>query len=298
MPSQVISTTAVDGFIPWKKGKVRDIYDLDRDLLIVATDRLSAFDVVLPDGIPDKGKVLTQVSAFWFNRLSHIIPHHLISTEISAFPEPFRSHPGLFSGRSMLVKKTTPVAVECVVRGYITGSGWQEYQRVGSICGITLPAGIRESDRLAEPLFTPTTKADVGVHDENMTFAQVIDLVGVSLASQLRDVAIRLYLEGAAYAQTRGIIIADTKFEFGIDSSGDLMLIDEALTPDSSRFWPSDGYHPGTSQPSFDKQYVRDYLVALKWNKRPPGPSLPSDVIATTARKYREALELLTGHAL
>jgi phosphoribosylaminoimidazole-succinocarboxamide synthase len=298
MPSQVISTTAVDGFIPWRKGKVRDIYDLDRHLLIVATDRLSAFDVVLPDGIPDKGIVLTQVSAFWFNRFGHIIPHHLISTEINAFPEPFRSHPELFSGRSMLVKKTTPVAVECVVRGYITGSGWQEYQRIGSICGITLPPGIRESDRLTEPLFTPTTKADVGVHDENMTFAQVVDLVGVALASQLRDVSLRLYLEGAAYAQTRGIIIADTKFEFGIDSNGNLMLIDEALTPDSSRFWPSESYHPGTSQPSFDKQYVRDYLVALKWNKRPPGPSLPSDVIATTARKYREALELLTGHAL
>ncbi len=298
MESQIISTTAVEGFTPSKKGKVRDIYDLDRQLLIAATDRLSAFDVVLPDGIPDKGKVLTQVSAFWFDRLAHILPHHLVSTDITAFPEPFRSHPALFAQRSMLVQKTTPLAVECVVRGYITGSGWNDYLRSGSICGIPLPPGLQESARLAEPLFTPTTKAEVGVHDESMTFAQVKDLVGTVLATQLRDFSIRLYLEGAAYAQTRGIIIADTKFEFGLDSDGTLLLIDEALTPDSSRFWPLDTYRPGTSPPSFDKQFVRDYLLAVKWDKRPPGPSLPPDIIRTTAQKYRDALERLTGHPL
>jgi phosphoribosylaminoimidazole-succinocarboxamide synthase len=298
MSFQIISTTAVKGFTPWKQGKVRDIYDLGSNLLIVATDRLSAFDVVLPDGIPDKGKVLTQVSAFWFQRLRNIIPHHLLSTDLAAFPEPFRSHPDLFSGRSMLVKKTTPLAVECVVRGYITGSGWNEYKRAGSICGLSLPKNLQESERLPEPLFTPTTKAEVGVHDENITFAEVENLVGVALARQLRDLSIRLYVEGATYAETRGIIIADTKFEFGLDNDGIVVWIDEALTPDSSRFWPKDQYRPGTSQPSFDKQYVRDYLVGLHWDKRPPAPRLPQNVIDTTAQKYRDALSLLTGHSL
>jgi phosphoribosylaminoimidazole-succinocarboxamide synthase len=298
MSSHVISTTAADGFVPWKKGKVRDIYDLGERLLIAATDRLSAFDVVLPDGIPDKGKVLTQVSAFWFHHLRHVVPHHLISTAIQEFPEPFRSHPDLFAGRSMLVKKTTPLAVECVVRGYITGSGWSDYKRSGSICGIALPAGLKESDRLPEPLFTPTTKAEVGVHDESITFAEVENLVGKSQASALRDLSIRLYSEGAAYAESRGIIIADTKFEFGLDADGKIVWIDEALTPDSSRFWPSDKYTPGSSQPSFDKQYVRDYLVTLQWDKKPPAPRLPKDVIDTTARKYRDALRLLTDHSL
>ena len=298
MPLQVISTTAVEGFTPWKKGKVRDIYDLGDRLLIVATDRLSAFDVVLPDGIPDKGKVLTQVSAFWFNRLGHIVKHHLVSTASEAFPKPFRLRPDLFAGRSMLVKKTTPLVVECVVRGYITGSGWQDYRRSGAICGIALPAGLQESQPLPEPLFTPTTKADVGVHDESMTFGQVENLLGTSLAKQLRDISIRLYREGAAYAETRGILIADTKFEFGLDDDGMLVWIDEALTPDSSRFWPLDSYRSGASQPSFDKQFVRDYLVSLHWDKRPPGPALPQNVINTTAQKYRDALRLLTGLSL
>ena len=298
MPPQGIITTAVDGFTPWKKGKVRDIYDLGDRLLIVATDRLSAFDVVLPDGIPDKGKVLTQVSAFWFNRLGHIIRHHCVSTASETFPGSFRLRPDLFAGRSMLVKKTTPLAVECVVRGYITGSGWNDYKRSGAICGIALPAGLQESQRLPEPIFTPTTKADVGVHDESITFDQVGNLVGISLAQQLREVSIRLYSEGAAYAETRGILIADTKFEFGLDDDGTLVWIDEALTPDSSRFWPLDSYRSGTSQPSFDKQFVRDYLVSLRWDKRPPGPELPQSVINTTAQKYRDALRLLTGLSL
>lgn len=298
MPSHVISSTAVQGFVPWKKGKVRDIYDLGERLLIVATDRLSAFDVILPDGIPDKGRVLTQVSAFWFNRLSHVVKHHLISTESASFPEPFRSHPELFEGRTMLVKKTTPLAVECVVRGYITGSGWSEYSRTGSICGIRLPAGLVESERLPEPIFTPTTKAEIGVHDENISFTQVEDLVGTALAAQLREISIRLYSEGAAFAETRGILIADTKFEFGLDADGGLVWIDEALTPDSSRFWPRSEYRAGTAQPSFDKQFVRDYLLTLRWDKRPPAPQLPRHVIDTTAQKYRDALRLLTGRAL
>jgi phosphoribosylaminoimidazole-succinocarboxamide synthase len=298
MPSHVISSTAAHGFTPWKQGKVRDIYDLGGHLLIAATDRLSAFDVVLPDGIPDKGKVLTQVSAFWFQRLSNIVPHHLVSTELQAFPEPFRSHPDLFAGRSMLVQKTAPLAVECVVRGYITGSGWSDYKRTGAVCGLTLPKGLQESERLPEPLFTPTTKAEVGVHDESITFADVENLVGSSHAKELRDLSIRLYSEGAAYAETRGIIIADTKFEFGLDGNGRIVWIDEALTPDSSRFWPRDTYRPGTSQPSFDKQYVRDYLISLQWDKRPPAPRLPRNVIDTTAQKYRDALHLLTGITL
>jgi phosphoribosylaminoimidazole-succinocarboxamide synthase len=298
MPSHIISSTAREGFTPWKKGKVRDIYDLGDRLLIVATDRLSAFDVVLPDGIPDKGKVLTQVSAFWFNRLGHIVKNHLISTDIASFPEPYRSRPDLFSGRSMLVQKTTPLAVECVVRGYITGSGWADYKRTRSICGIILPEGLVESQRLPEPLFTPTTKAEVGVHDESISFAQVEELVGTSLARQLRDLSIRLYKEGAAYAETRGILIADTKFEFGIDEDGSIVWIDEALTPDSSRFWPQASYKPGIQQPSFDKQFVRDYLVSVNWDKRPPGPRLPELVIETTATKYKDALHLLTGISL
>lgn len=298
MPLQALNTTAQRGFIPWKKGKVRDIYDLGDRLLIAATDRLSAFDVVLPDGIPDKGRVLTQVSAFWFHRLGHVVRHHLVSTATETFPEPFRSHPDIFADRSMLVEKTVPLAVECVVRGYLTGSGWNDYKRGGSICGISLAPGLKESERLSEPLFTPTTKAEVGVHDESITFGDVVNLVGTSLAGQLRDLSIRLYQEGAAYARTRGILIADTKFEFGLDADGTLVWIDEALTPDSSRFWPLSSYRVGEAQPSFDKQFVRDYLISVQWDKRPPGPELPQDVIATTAQKYRDALRLLTGISL
>jgi len=298
MTVPVVTSTAVDGFVPVKRGKVRDIYDLGDHLLVVATDRLSAFDVILPDGIPNKGRVLTQISAFWFHRLKHLVPHHVVSAHIGDFPEPFRSRPDLFAGRSMLVRKTVPVAVECVVRGYITGSGWNEYRKTGAVCGIPLPAALRESEQLPEPIFTPTTKAEAGLHDENITFADVTALLGKATANRLRDFSIRLYSEGAAYARTRGIIIADTKFEFGIDPDGSLIWIDEALTPDSSRFWPLQSYAAGGSQPSFDKQFVRDYLLTLTWDKRPPAPQLPPHVIATTAKKYEEALERITGQRL
>ena len=298
MPPTVITTTASGRFQPSKVGKVRDLFDLGTSLIIVATDRLSAFDVILPDGIPNKGKVLTQISTFWFQRLHDRVPNHILETRIDGFPEPFRSAPELFAGRSMLVRKTTPLPVECVVRGYITGSGWTEYGKSGSICGIELPAGLRESDRLPEPIFTPTTKADLGAHDQNITFAQLADLVGHGMAVRLRDLSIDLYARGAEYAATRGIIIADTKFEFGTDERGDLIWIDEAMTPDSSRFWPMDRYAPGGAQPSFDKQFVRDYLLEIHWDKKPPAPSLPREIIDTTASKYEEALLRLTGTPL
>lgn len=298
MPAHVITSTAEGPFTPSQQGKVRDLYALGDKLLLCATDRLSAFDVVLPDGIPGKGEVLTRISAFWFQKLSHVVPHHLISIALADLPEPFRSHPGIFAGRSMLVRATKPLPVECIVRGYLSGSGWSEYKKSGSVCGITLPAGLRESDKLPEPIFTPTTKAAIGEHDENITFEQMAGLLGDQRAQEVRDVSIRLYTEGAAHARTRGIIIADTKFEFGVDERGGLVWIDEALTPDSSRFWPVASYAPGGAQPSFDKQFVRDYLLTIKWDKRPPGPSLPPDVIATTAQKYAEALALITGAAL
>jgi len=292
----VLIETGTPSVQPAFRGKVRDVYDLGTELLIVATDRLSAFDVVLPDGIPFKGRVLTQISEFWFRRLSHLLPHHLLTAESADFPEPFRSLPEMFGGRSMLVRKTNAVPVECVARGYLAGSGWNEYRQTGSICGIRLPSGLRESDRLPEPIFTPSTKAERGTHDENITFGEVETRVGRELAARLRDLTIRLYAEGAAFAESRGIIIADTKFEFGIAPDGTLVWIDEALTPDSSRFWPREGYRPGGPQPSFDKQYVRDHLLAVGWNRQPPGPHLPADVVETTGRKYREALRLLTGH--
>jgi phosphoribosylaminoimidazole-succinocarboxamide synthase len=298
MPAHIITSTAGGPFAPSQQGKVRDIYALGDKLLLCATDRLSAFDVVLPDGIPGKGEVLTRISAFWFQQLSHIVPHHLISIALADLPEPFRSHPGIFAGRSMLVRATKPLPVECIVRGYLSGSGWSEYKRTGSVCGITLPAGLRESDQLPEPIFTPTTKAAIGEHDENITFEQMAGILGDKRAREVRDVSIRLYTEGVAHARTRGIIIADTKFEFGVDERDHLVWIDEALTPDSSRFWPVAAYAPGGAQPSFDKQFVRDYLISIKWDKRPPGPSLPADVIATTAQKYAEALALVTGTAL
>lgn len=295
MNSPVVRETASGALTPTKQGKVRDIYDLGDQLLIVATDRISAFDVVLPDGIPNKGRVLTQISAFWFRKLVHIIDHHVVSTSLGDFPEPFRSSPEIFDGRSMLVKKTRPLPVECVVRGYIVGSGWNDYKKTGTICGIPLPAGLRESDRLPEPIFTPSTKAEIGLHDENISFETVIRLVGEETAVKLRDVSLSIYNEAAAFAETRGIIVADTKFEFGLDDSGTIVWIDEALTPDSSRFWPLEEYTPGRPQPSFDKQFVRDYLQAIRWDKTPPGPRLPDDVIATTGRKYEEVLQLLTG---
>ena len=291
----VITTTASAHFTPTKQGKVRDLYDLGDSLLIAATDRISAFDVILPDGIPHKGKVLTQISTFWFHRLSHIVPNHILSTDVREFPEPFRSAPEIFGGRSMLVRKTRPLPVECIVRGYISGSGWNDYRTTGSICGIPLPGGMKESDKLPRPIFTPSTKAEQGLHDENISYDEVVNLLGPAMAAAVRDTTIGIYSEGAAYAAGRGIIIADTKFEFGTDESGKLVWIDEAMTPDSSRFWPMDLYKPGGPQPSYDKQFVRDYLLSIRWDKKPPAPRLPADVITTTSGKYVEALTRLTG---
>jgi phosphoribosylaminoimidazole-succinocarboxamide synthase len=298
MLQPVLTSSATPDLAPARTGKVRDLYDLGDRLVIVATDRLSAFDVVLPDGIPGKGEVLTRISTFWFRRMSDVVPNHLLSVSLKDFPEPFRSRPAIFAGRSMLVRKTQPLPVECVVRGYLSGSGWNDYVRTGKVCGIPLPQGLRESDKLPAPLFAPSTKAEQGVHDENISFDQVVDLVGRSVAEHIRDLTVDLYRRGAEYAATRGIIIADTKFEFGLDSDRNVVLIDEALTPDSSRFWPMTTYAPGGAQPSFDKQFVRDYLLSIKWNKKPPAPSLPRDVVETTARKYEEALRLLTGERL
>ena len=288
---------------PDRQGKVRDIYDLGDRLLIVATDRISAFDYVLVSGIPDKGKVLTQISCFWFDRLRRLAAHHLLSTKPSDYPSEFRPDAALLAGRSMLVIRTTPLPIECVARGYLSGSGWKDYARTGEVCGISLPLGLRESDRLPRPIFTPATKADSG-HDINIAEAQAADLVGGAVLSRVRNLTLRLYSEGAAYAESRGIIVADTKFEFGLlppDGRPDeerIILIDEALTPDSSRFWPLDKYRPGGPQPSFDKQFVRDYLEQIRWNKRPPVPSLPEEVVARTREKYLEAFKRLTGREL
>ena len=273
---------------------MRDIYDLGDRLLIVATDRLSAFDVVLPSPIPDKGRVLTQLSMFWFEKLADVIPHHLIATK--NFPGELAAYAGELDGRTMLVRRTEPVPIECVVRGYISGSGWKDYQKTGGICGISLPAGLRESDRLPEPIFTPSTKATTG-HDENISFEEAASRIGRPLAERLRETSLTLYQRAADHAAARGIIIADTKFEFGL-LGRELIWIDEALTPDSSRFWPADQYAPGKSQPSFDKQYVRDYLEHIGWNKQPPAPELPADVVAGTSERYREAYQRITGHAL
>jgi phosphoribosylaminoimidazole-succinocarboxamide synthase len=295
MTTTILTQTSAFNFVPSKQGKVRDIFDLGDSLLIVATDRLSAFDVILPDGIPNKGKVLTQISAFWFRKLSRIVSNHVISTDVKDFPEPYRSAHDVFSGRSMLVKKTKPVPVECVVRGYVAGSGWNDYTRTKSICGIRLPVGLRESDPLPQPIFTPSTKAEIGIHDENISFDQVVEAIGRHTAERIRDLSLAIYKEGAMYADSRGIIIADTKFEFGVDEHDDIIWIDEALTPDSSRFWPKNEYTPGGLQPSFDKQFVRDYLLTIKWDKTPPGPRLPPDIIRTTSMKYEEAHRLLTG---
>jgi phosphoribosylaminoimidazole-succinocarboxamide synthase len=292
--SAVISQTDFPGLKLRGRGKVRDIYDLGDKLLIVATDRLSAFDVVLPTPIPDKGKVLTQLSLFWFEKLAHIVPHHLIATR--NFTGELAPYAAALEGRAMLCRRTEPVPIECVVRGYISGSGWKDYQKSGAICGISLPHGLRESDKLPEPIFTPSTKAVTG-HDENISFDQTVEVVGQSLAEKLRDTSLAIYKQARDYAAERGIIIADTKFEFGL-LDGELIWIDEALTPDSSRFWPADQYSPGKAQPSFDKQYVRDYLERIGWNKQPPGPALPADVVAGTREKYRDSYQRITGHAL
>ena len=278
------------------RGKVRDMYDLGEHLLIVVTDRLSAFDHVLPNGIPDKGRVLNMISAFWFEKTRHLVKNHLISTRTEDLPSPLCPHKESLEGRFTIAKKAQMLPVECIVRGYLSGSGWSDYQRTGSVCGIPLPAGLRESDRLPEPLFTPSTKAESG-HDENISFAQSAALMGETLARRVRETSLALYNFAADYARQRGIIIADTKFEFGLHE-GDLILCDEVLTPDSSRFWPVDLYEPGRPQPSFDKQFVRDYLLSIRWNKEPPVPSLPAEVVAKTTAKYREAYEKLTGQPL
>ncbi|MDA8364818.1 MAG: phosphoribosylaminoimidazolesuccinocarboxamide synthase [Gammaproteobacteria bacterium] len=277
------------------RGKVRDIYSVDdRNMLIVATDRISAFDVVLPTPIPDKGTVLTAMSHFWFGRLRHIVPNHLSDISLEQVL-PDAAERELLSGRSMVVRRLRPLPIEAIVRGYLVGSGWKEYRKAGTVCGISLPSGLREAERLPQTLFTPSTKAEAGAHDENISFAQTVAAIGEDLARRVREVSIALYTEAAAYALTRGIIIADTKFEFGLDDAGTLTLIDEVLTPDSSRFWPADQYRPGSNPPSFDKQYVRDYLESLDWNKRPPAPDLPVEVVARTAEKYQEALRRLTA---
>ena len=280
------------------QGKVRDIYDIDdATMLIVTTDRLSAFDVVLPTAIPGKGAVLTQVSNFWFEKLQGIVPNHLTGIDpLSLVMD--ADEKAQLTGRAIVVKKLKPLPIEAVVRGYLVGSGWKEYRQSGTVCGIPLPAGLQEASKLPEPIFTPSTKAAVGDHDENIDFDRTVELVGVDLATRVRDTAIALYKAAAEYALTRGIIIADTKFEFGLDDAGTLYLIDEALTPDSSRFWPAESYREGSNPPSFDKQYVRDWLEASGWNKTAPGPELPPDVAARTGEKYREALKLLTGRDL
>lgn len=279
---------------PSARGKVRDIYDLGDKLLIVATDRLSAFDVVMPTPIPDKGKVLTQLSLFWFGLLNDVIPNHVLSA--TEFPTPFDAYREELAGRSMVVKKTQPLPIECVVRGYVSGSGWKDYKATSAICGIPLPAGLVESDKLPEPIFTPATKAATG-HDENISFERASAMIGKDLAERVRSVSIQIYMRAAEYAAPRGILLADTKFEFGL-LNGELIWIDEALTPDSSRFWPALQYKPGGAQPSFDKQYVRDYLEQIRWPKTPPGPELPSDVVAATRAKYREAYRILVGREL
>jgi phosphoribosylaminoimidazole-succinocarboxamide synthase len=291
---KVIRETNFPGLRPAARGKVRDIYDLGDRLLVVATDRLSAFDVVMPTPIPDKGRVLTQLSLFWFNLLKDVIPHHVLS--LTEFPAPFDKYKDDLAGRTMLVRKTIPLPIECVARGYLSGSGWKEYRASGKICGISLPDGLRESGKLPEPIFTPATKAVTG-HDENIPFEQAAGLLGEELAEQARSVTLELYRRAVAYAEPRGILLADTKFEFGL-LNGQLLWIDEALTPDSSRFWPAAQYKPGGAQPSFDKQFVRDYLERIQWPKTPPGPDLPPDVVAATRAKYREAYRILVGHEL
>jgi phosphoribosylaminoimidazole-succinocarboxamide synthase len=301
--TRIIQETHFAGLTPAARGKVRDIYDLGDKLLIVATDRLSAFDVILPTPIPDKGRVLTQLSLFWFELLKDVIPNHVLSA--TEFPAAFNAFREELGGRSMVVRKTQPLPIECVVRGYVSGSGWKDYQSTGKICGIALPAGLRESDRLPEPIFTPATKAATG-HDENISFEQAASLIGIELAERVRAVSIEIYRRAAAYAEPRGVILADTKFEFGLlnstlgspDAVRSLIWIDEALTPDSSRFWPAAQYKPGGSQPSFDKQFVRDYLERIRWPKSPPAPELPPDVVAATRAKYREAYRILAGHEL
>lgn len=293
--------TLLDGITPHRRGKVRDIYEIDDALLIVTTDRISAYDCVLGSAIPDKGKVLTQLSAFWFARTQDIVPNHMISIDSAAYPQVLLPHADLLSGRSMLVRRAQPVPIECVARGYLAGSGWREYQDSGQVCGVPLPTGLRESDRLPEPIFTPATKAESG-HDINISEAEAADLVGRDLVSRLRDITLALYRHGAQHAESCGIIVADTKFEFGLvghnGTADDILLIDEVLTPDSSRFWPQESYTPGRGQASFDKQFVRDHLDEIHWNRQPPVPELPSDIVDKTREKYLEAYRVLSGREI
>ena len=292
--NNVVWETNLPGIHFLNRGKVRDLYEVGGQLLLIATDRLSAFDVVLPTAIPDKGRVLTQLSLFWFNLLREVIPNHIVSA--TDFPPQLAQYRGQLEGRTMLCRRTNPLPIECVVRGYLVGSGWKDYRATGKVCGITLPSGLRESERLPQAIFTPSTKATTG-HDENISFDEAVKLIGAELAEKVRAVSLEIYRRAAAYAEPRGIILADTKFEFGLIGD-ELIWIDEALTPDSSRFWPADGYQPGRAQPSYDKQYVRDYLERIGWNKQPPGPDLPHDVVAATREKYREAYRQLTGQEL
>jgi phosphoribosylaminoimidazole-succinocarboxamide synthase len=299
--TEALLDTRFDGLTPFRRGKVRDLYEAGEHLLIVATDRISAFDYVLASGIPDKGAVLNQLSAFWFGMMTDIVPNHVVATDPQEYPAAARRHAEVLRGRSMLVRRTQPLAIECVVRGYLSGSGWKEYQKSGRVCGIELPTGLRESDRLPAPIFTPSTKAESG-HDINITEIEAGEIVGKARIAELRDLSIAVYNRGARHAETRGIIVADTKFEFGVvevpGKGEQLILIDEVLTPDSSRFWPAAQYRPGGGQPSYDKQYVRDYLEQIGWNKQPPAPALPPEVVARTRDKYVEAFRQLTGHEL
>ncbi|MDQ7838812.1 MAG: phosphoribosylaminoimidazolesuccinocarboxamide synthase [Thermodesulfobacteriota bacterium] len=294
MAAGAVFETHIEGLPLFNRGKVRDVYDAGEHLLIVATDRLSAFDVVMPNPIPDKGRILTRISLYWFRELADIAPNHLISGEVKDFPAVCRKYAEILAGRTMLVKKAKPLPVECIVRGYLSGSGWKEYRKTGAVCGITLPKGLTESAKLPEPIFTPSTKAEAGTHDQNISFPEVENLIGKEMAAKIAQISLRLYKKASSLAEKKGIIIADTKFEFGLTGEN-LMLIDEVLTPDSSRFWPQDQYQPGQGQPSFDKQFARDYLLSLHWDQKPPAPELPPEIIAKTRSKYIEAFERLTG---
>ena len=296
--STVITQTDFPTLKLVNRGKVRDIYDLGEYLLLVTSDRISAFDVIMNEGIPNKGMVLNQMSIFWFNLMRDIIPNHVVATDVADYPAETSAYHEQLKGRSMLVKKAKPLPVECIVRGYISGSGWKDYKQTGAICGISLPTGLKESDKLPEPIFTPSTKAELGEHDENISFEETIHLCGQELAEKVRAATLTIYQRARDFAWEKGIIIADTKFEFGTMPDGSLIWIDEALSPDSSRFWPRDQYAPGGPQPSFDKQFLRDYLETLDWGKKAPAPPLPAEIVARTGEKYMEALRRLTGIVL
>jgi len=297
MGSEVLKKSDFKGIKLVRRGKVRDIYEVEDKLLIVASDRISAFDVVMDDPIPDKGSILTGISLFWFKKLEPVMENHLISSEPSEYPDVCRRYAGQIEGRSMLVKKAKPLPVECIVRGYLSGSGWHDYLQTGGVCGVRLPKGLHESEKLPEPIFTPSTKATDGTHDENISFERAAEILGEQTAEQVRRISLEIYQFGRDLAAERGIIVADTKFEFGFENDR-LILIDEVLTPDSSRFWPMNAYRPGGPQQSFDKQFLRDYLIKIKWDKTPPPPRLPDEIVQETREKYLDALERLTGHRL